>query len=197
MNSADVIMIVGMPLDYRTGYGRSLGQDAKVVQIDLDYRTVGMNRDFTLGIAGDAGVVMKAVLDQLKNVCDNGARARDPWVATLRQAEKKAYEAVLPHLRSENKPIHPLRLAYEIDRFLKEDSIFIGDGGDVVTFSGGVVQPKGPGQWMRYGTARMPGCRGTIRDGRETGIPEKRSRLPVWRRKLCDVRVEFRELRPA
>ena len=157
MDNADVIMIVGMPLDYRTGYGRSLGRDATIVQIDLDYRTVGMNHDFTLGIVGDAGVVLGSVLDHLKNISDNGSRARDQWVDTLRQAEKKAYEAVLPHLHSESKPIHPLRLAYEIDQFLKEDSIFIGDGGDVVTFSGGVVQPKGPGQWMDTGPL---GCLG-------------------------------------
>jgi acetolactate synthase-1/2/3 large subunit len=48
-------------------------------------------------------------------------------------------------------PIHPLRLAHEINQFLTEDSLFIGDGGDVVTFSGGVVQPKGPGLWMDPG----------------------------------------------
>ena len=48
-------------------------------------------------------------------------------------------------------PIHPLRLAHEINEFLTEDSMYIGDGGDVVTFSGGVVQPKGPGLWMDPG----------------------------------------------
>ena len=42
-------------------------------------------------------------------------------------------------------------LAHEINQFLTEDSIFIGDGGDVVTFSGGVVQPKSPGHWMDPG----------------------------------------------
>ncbi|HEY9524910.1 MAG TPA: thiamine pyrophosphate-dependent enzyme, partial [Thermopolyspora sp.] len=48
-------------------------------------------------------------------------------------------------------PIHPLRLAHEINEFLTEDSIYIGDGGDIVTFSGQVVQPKSPGHWMDPG----------------------------------------------
>ena len=39
----------------------------------------------------------------------------------------------------------------EINEFLTEDSIYIGDGGDIVTFSGQVVQPKSPGHWMDPG----------------------------------------------
>jgi len=151
LDKADVIMIVGLPLDYRMGYGRSLRPDATIVQIDLDYRTVGKNHDVSLGIVGDAGVVLRAALDALKNAKDNGARAREGWLEELRQAEQKAVEAALPQLRSESIPIHPLRLAYEINEFLTEDSIFIGDGGDVVTFAGGVIQPKAPGQWMDTG----------------------------------------------
>jgi len=151
LDGADVILIVGLPLDYRMGYGRSLRPDATIVQIDLDYRTVGKNHDVSLGIVGDTGVVLRAALDTLKNAKDNGARAREGWLEELRQAEQKAVEALLPQLRSESVPIHPLRLAYEINEFLTEDSIFIGDGGDVVTFAGGVIQPKAPGQWMDTG----------------------------------------------
>ena len=53
-------------------------------------------------------------------------------------------------------PIHPLRLAHEINEFLTEDTIYIGDGGDVVTFSGGVVQPQGARAtgWTRARSAR-------------------------------------------
>ncbi len=40
---------------------------------------------------------------------------------------------------------------HEINEFLTEDSIYIGDGGDIVTFSGQVVQPKSPGHWMDPG----------------------------------------------
>jgi len=48
-------------------------------------------------------------------------------------------------------PIHPLRLAKEINDFLTEDTIFIGDGGDVVTISASVIQPYRPGQWLDPG----------------------------------------------
>ena len=55
-DNADVIVIVGTPFDFRMGYGKRLGRDATVVQIDLDYRTVGKNRDIDLGLVGDCGV---------------------------------------------------------------------------------------------------------------------------------------------
>jgi thiamine pyrophosphate-dependent acetolactate synthase large subunit-like protein len=49
-SNADVIVIVGTPFDFRMGYGKRLSPDATVVQIDLDYRTVGKNRDIGLGV---------------------------------------------------------------------------------------------------------------------------------------------------
>ena len=57
----------------------------------------------------------------------------------------------MPRLLQDSAPIHPLRLAHEINEFLSENTVYIGDGGDVVTFSGGVVRPKKPGLWMDPG----------------------------------------------
>jgi acetolactate synthase-1/2/3 large subunit len=147
-NEADLIIIVGTPFDFRMGYGRRLSPTAKVVQIDLDYRTVGKNRDIDLGIVGDAGAVLAAVTDAA-----GGRRrpGRSAWIAELRAVEDAAYAKRLPRQHSAASPIDPYRLVHEINEFLTEDSIYIGDGGDIVTFSGQVVQPKSPGHWMDPG----------------------------------------------
>jgi len=147
-NEADLIIIVGTPFDFRMGYGRRLSPTAKVVQIDLDYRTVGKNRDIDLGIVGDAGAVLTAV------TAAAGGRPRPgraSWIAELRAVEDAAYNKRLPRQHSDASPIDPYRLVHEINEFLTEDSIYIGDGGDIVTFSGQVVQPKSPGHWMDPG----------------------------------------------
>src|SRR5262249_35781661 len=39
----------------------------------------------------------------------------------------------------------------ELNEFLGEDTIYIGDGGDVVTISAQAVRPRRPGQWMDPG----------------------------------------------
>ena len=149
--NSDLIIIVGTPFDFRMGYGKRLSTDATVVQIDLDYRTVGKNRDVDLGIVGDAGRVLSAVTQATSGRIDNGAASRKPWLDELRTVENEAYEKRLPRQHSDASPIDPYRLVHEINEFLTEDSIYIGDGGDIVTFSGQVVQPKSPGHWMDPG----------------------------------------------
>jgi acetolactate synthase-1/2/3 large subunit len=149
-DNADLIIIVGTPFDFRMGYGRRLGPRATVVQIDMDYRTVGKNRDVDLGLVGDVGVILAGVTAAATG--RPGARpSRTAWFAELRALEDASYHKRLPRQLSDAMPIHPLRLSHEINEFLTADSIYIGDGGDVVTFSGGVVQPKSPGHWMDPG----------------------------------------------
>ncbi len=150
-NEADVIVIVGTPFDFRMGYGKRLSKEATIVQIDQDYRTVGKNRDVTLGLAGDPGAILGAVADAATGRADNGAASRKSWLEKLREAEGKATDKLMPLFMSENDPIHPYRVAWEINEFLTEDTIYIGDGGDVVTISAQAVQPRGPGNWMDPG----------------------------------------------
>ena len=45
----------------------------------------------------------------------------------------------------------PYRVAWEINEFLTDDTIYIGDGGDVVTISAQAVRPRRPGNWMDPG----------------------------------------------
>jgi acetolactate synthase-1/2/3 large subunit len=148
---ADVIVIVGTPFDFRMGYGKRISVPT-LVQIDQDYRTVGKNRDVTLGLVGDPGAVLGAVLQassgRLKN---DKRRARQAWMNELSAAEDAATEKLMPLFTSNSVPIHPYRVAYELNEFLGEDTIYIGDGGDVVTISAQAVRPRGPGQWMDPG----------------------------------------------
>jgi acetolactate synthase-1/2/3 large subunit len=69
----------------------------------------------------------------------------------LREAEGKATEKLMPLFRSDASPIHPYRVAWEINEFLTDDTIYIGDGGDVVTISAQAVRPRQPGHWMDPG----------------------------------------------
>jgi acetolactate synthase-1/2/3 large subunit len=150
-DKADVIVIVGTPFDFRMGYGKRLRADAAVVQIDMDYKTVGKNRDISLGLVGDPGAVLGAVHAATTGRNDNGADRRVSWLEELRAAEAKATDKLMPLFLSDSSPIHPYRVAWEINEFLSEDTIYIGDGGDVVTISAQAVQPRAPGNWMDPG----------------------------------------------
>jgi acetolactate synthase-1/2/3 large subunit len=151
-SDADVIVIVGTPFDFRMGYGRRISTKAKLVQIDMDYRTVGKNRDIDLGLVGDPGAILGAVLQAASGRLKQDKRqARQQWMKKLSDSEAAATEKLMPLFKSNNTPIHPYRVAYELNEFLAENTIYIGDGGDVVTISAQAVRPRRPGQWMDPG----------------------------------------------
>ncbi|HEY3153360.1 MAG TPA: thiamine pyrophosphate-binding protein, partial [Candidatus Binatia bacterium] len=166
-DKADVILIVGCPFDFRLGYGRRLRSDAIVVQIDLDYRNVGKNRDISMGLVGDCGAILKALTQAVSGRAGNCNGKRAEWMKELRAAEAKAYEKLLPSFKSESTPINPYRVAYEINDFLTENTVYIGDGGDVVTITATAVEPRKAGNWMD------PGPLGTLGVGTSFAMATK------------------------
>ncbi|MEE8625798.1 MAG: thiamine pyrophosphate-dependent enzyme, partial [Acidiferrobacterales bacterium] len=107
--------------------------------------------DISLGLVGDVGRILSAVTDAASGRADNGAQRRKAWLEELRVEEEKRYEKMLPEFRSDTVPVNPYRVAYELNEFLTEDTIYIGDGGDVVTITAQAVQPRQPGHWMDPG----------------------------------------------
>lgn len=162
---ADVILVIGTPFDFRLGYGKRIAPGGKIIQVDLDYGELGHNRDVDIGLTGDAGLI----LEQLTAALSSSSQSK-AWLANLRKVEAERYEEDKAHLFADTMPIHPLRLAREINEFMTEDSIFIGDGGDVVTISASAIHPKRPGQWMD------PGPLGTLGVGTPFAIAAKVAR---------------------
>ena len=121
--NADVIVIVGTPFDFRMGYGKRIAKELTLVQIDQDYRTVGKNRDISLGLVGDPGAILGAVLQAASGRIKGDKRqARQKWLKTLSDAEAAATEKLMPLFKSDSVPIHPYRVAWEINEFLRDDT---------------------------------------------------------------------------
>ena len=162
LSKADVVMVIGTPFDFRLAYGKRISADAKVIQVDLDYGELGHNREIHIGIQGD----IKAVLTQLTEAF-TAPRHSGGWLEELCRLEENLLEKERPFLHSDAVPIHPLRLANEIKAFMPEDTIFIADGGDVVTMSASIVTPCIPGRWLD------PGPLGTLGVGTPFAIAAK------------------------
>ena len=164
---ADTIIIVGTPFDFRMGYGSRISKDIKIIQIDQDYTNVGKNRDVDVGLVGHPGAIMAQIQEYMPEYSQNILTKRHEWVESLAVKEDEKYQKLLPTFKSDNKPIHPYRVAYEINEFLSDDTIFIGDGGDVVTISAQAVRPRNAGQWMD------PGALGSLGVGTGFAIAAK------------------------
>src|SRR6516162_8995819 len=98
---ADVVVIVGTPFDFRMGYGKRINVPT-LVQIDLGYNIVGKNRDIDLGIAGDPGTVLAAVLKAASGRLKADKRQlRRQWMKQLSEAEDAALVKLMPMFKSE------------------------------------------------------------------------------------------------
>ncbi|SPF37869.1 Thiamine pyrophosphate enzyme TPP binding domain protein [Syntrophobacter sp. SbD1] len=162
LSRADVVIVVGTPFDFRLGYGDRIAPGAKIIQVDLDYSELCHNRSTDVPINADIGPALKDLLEAVSLRAD-----RDVWRRELRAKENEILEKEREFLTSDEVPIHPLRLAREINDFLSDDSIFIADGGDVVTISANVIRTRKPGKWLD------PGPLGTLGVGTPFAIAAK------------------------
>jgi acetolactate synthase I/II/III large subunit len=149
LREADLVIVVGAPLDFRLGYG-SFGA-AGVVHVADAPSGLARHVELAASAAGD----LTAFFDALGSA---GAPARDEWAGRLAGAARAAREADAPLLASEASPVHPARVYGELLPMLADDAVVIGDGGDFVSFAGKYVEPARPGGWLDPGPF---GCLGT------------------------------------
>jgi acetolactate synthase-1/2/3 large subunit len=156
LSQADVVLVVGTPLDFRVGYGTepTFASGAKVIQVDVDAAEIGRNRPVDVGIVGDS----RSVLEQV----EAGARlspAASGWLRVLRGKEEERAARQRAFEASDQRPIHHFRLARAIEEVASRagDVTFVGDGGNVVAVAAKVLKVRRPGRWLDPGPL---GCLG-------------------------------------
>jgi acetolactate synthase-1/2/3 large subunit len=150
LGQADVVLVLGAPLDFRLGYGRppTFAEDARVCMVDCDPEELGRNRPLAVGIAGHVG----RVLEQLTEALPRGLGARvAAWREGVRAREHEARERLDAQGASDDVPISHYRWAAEIARHVTPDTIVVGDGGDVVGCAAKIVRLHRSGQWLDPG----------------------------------------------
>jgi acetolactate synthase-1/2/3 large subunit len=151
LREADVVAVVGTPLDFRLGYG-NFGDAAVIHVADVPER-LAAHRPLAAAPAGDLRAILAAF------AAHSGPRAdHEPWIARLRELEAAARADERALLESAAEPIHPARVYGELRRRLDRDAVVIGDGGDFVSYAGKYIDSYRPGCWLDPGPY---GCLGT------------------------------------
>ena len=150
LSQADVVLVLGTPLDFRLGYGRppSFAETARVAMIDCDPAELGRNRPLEVGLTAHLGLALEQLRAALPRARGAGPAA---WLEAVRAKEAEGHARLLAERRSEATPISHYRLAHEIAAVVDADTIVVGDGGDVVGCASKVVGLHGPGQWLDPG----------------------------------------------
>jgi acetolactate synthase-1/2/3 large subunit len=153
---ADVVIVVGAPLDFRLGYGKfGASKQATVIHLVDASSQAASHLDDALTLVGDLGASLSALAAAAGTA--NPHNWRD-WSVSLHEASVLAWQDDEPMLQSSQSPIHPARIYGEIRSRMEADDVVIGDGGDFVSFAGRFIEPQTPGCWLDPGPF---GCLGT------------------------------------
>lgn len=151
LNEADVVAVIGTPLDFRLGFGE-FGA-AQVVHIVDAPSQRAAHVQTAASPAGDLRLILSALADFGGKHADHGE-----WIEGLRTAEDAGKARDAEAMAAESDPIRPARIYGELRKVLASDAVTIGDGGDFVSYAGRYLEPAQPGTWLDPGPY---GCLGT------------------------------------
>lgn len=177
LKEADLVLLAGVPSDFRLDYGRHVSSRAKLVSCNLSGLDLVKNRKPDLPLLADPGLTLISLAEQA------GGSARPEWLDQLRkrdaerdrEIEAKANAAAGAAGGAESF-IDPIFLCRAIDRALAEDSVVVADGGDFVATASYILRPRGPLRWLDPGVFGTLGVGG----GFALGAKAERPASEVW-----------------
>jgi acetolactate synthase I/II/III large subunit len=153
LKGADVALVIGVPMDFRLGFGGSFGDETQILAVG----SAPPERPHPRPVAAELYGGVAATLDALREGAKGGPE-RGEWNLRLRAIENEKRAAEDAELTDERAPLHPMRVYHELKQVLDRDAIVIGDGGDFVSYAGRMIDTYEPGCWMDPGPY---GCLGS------------------------------------
>lgn len=153
LKKADLVILAGVPCDFRLDYGRAIHRRATVIAANLSGDEMSRNRKPDLAVEAHPGRFLRQLADR----AGEGPRERwRSWHEELAERDRRRDAEIEAKAAEETEGVNPLALCQAIDRALPDDSVLVGDGGDFVATASYIVRPRGPHSWLD------PGVFGTL-----------------------------------
>lgn len=171
LREADLILLAGVPCDFRLDYGRHIPRRAFYIAANRSMHDLTLNRRPDLGVLGDPSLFLRELATRFRP----GARC-SAWLQTLRERDDARDEDIRRKAHAPTAHVNPVHLCREIDAIAPDNTIFVADGGDFVATAAYTVQPPGPLTWLD------PGPFGTLGVGAGFALGAKlcRPEAEVW-----------------
>jgi acetolactate synthase-1/2/3 large subunit len=163
LKQADLLVVAGMPFDFRLNYGRAIGADVKVISVNRSKTDLTMNRRPDLAVLSDPFLFLCALVEAL-------GPQKDLWAAWTDKLRKRddGRELEIQRLSGESTEyLNPLLLLKRLDGFVDNHSVIVADGGDFVASASYTLKPRSPLSWLD------PGVFGTLGVGAGFAIGAK------------------------
>ena len=148
---ADVALVIGVPMDFRLGFGAVFGPDTELIVADRCAPPQEHPRAVAAGLYGD----LAGTLDALAAATPT---PHEDWIGRLRTLETEVRATEAAELADDRTPLHPMRVYAELMPLLDRDAIIVVDAGDFGSYAGRVIDSYVPGAWLDSGPF---GCLGS------------------------------------
>jgi len=152
LREADLVLLVGVPADFRLDYGNHIPRRACVISANRSSTDLRKNRRPDVAILGDAALALTGIAEALPPDPDRWLR----WCAQVQDRDRVRDAEIVEHAAQLSVGVNPVRLCREIAEALPPGAIIVGDGGDIVATASYVLRPDGPLRWLD------PGLFGTL-----------------------------------
>jgi thiamine pyrophosphate-dependent acetolactate synthase large subunit-like protein len=146
LKEADLVILAGMPQDFRLNYGRSINPKAYLISINRSEQELKKNRKPDLAIQADSSYFLQMLVQE-----EPIDKDFSEWIKTLRDREQARINEIEQFGREETEYINPLKLCQDIESMIDEDSIIIVDGGDFIATASYILKSTGPLRWIDAG----------------------------------------------
>ncbi|HYG62514.1 MAG TPA: thiamine pyrophosphate-binding protein [Thermoanaerobaculia bacterium] len=178
LREADLVILAGIPSDFRLDYGRHIGRRAYLIGANRSRTDLELNRKPDLSVHGDPAQFLRGLAGRLGgggNLGQPGKRWAD-WLGTLRQRDKEREVEIDAQAGEDIGLVNPIHLCREIDRVLSPDSLIVADGGDFVATAAYTLSPRSPLSWLDPGVFGTLGVGGGFALGAKLCRPD----ADVW-----------------
>ncbi len=151
LREADVVLLAGVPCDFRLDYGRHVRRSATLIAANRSRRDARLNRRPDVAAIGDAGRFIEALAARV-----SPRPAWGPWQGTLRARDQAREAEIDAQAAVAGDHVNPLAFFRTLEAEAADDAVFIADGGDFVATASYVLRPRTPLSWLD------PGAFGTL-----------------------------------
>lgn len=137
MQEADLVITIGRRLDYQLAYGSpAVFRDARAfLRIGTGFEETGENRRGDVEIHADAEPTLRALIEA-RPFPDH---LDGEWSAAIRSDDRSRQRKLADSMRSLSADheglMHPLFLVDALNRRLRDQTIIVADGGDILSFA--------------------------------------------------------------
>jgi len=174
-SNTDVLLIVGTILHEMTtkGWRRDFGGRINI-QIDVDPEEIGKNYPVSIGIVGDAKIVLRQILEVVRGMLDKPRYTKDaPRIQVLEKARKELGYYNHPLMYSDAKPMPASRALKELRECLPRDAIVFADCGNNLAWAVGYFPVYTPKGFLADGAHTAMGFSVAAAIGAKLGAPDR------------------------